>query len=70
MTKRIKKGTLCGANMVDVDSLDRAILAYLRDSARAPFVDIAKNVNVTERTVRTRMKRMEDNGVIRGYTIR
>ena len=46
MTKRIKKGTLCGANMVDVDSLDRAILAYLRDSARAPFVDIAKNVNV------------------------
>ena len=46
--------------MVDVDSLDRAILAYLRDAGRAPFVDIAKKVNVTERTVRTRMKRMED----------
>ena len=36
--------------MVDVDSLDRAILAYLRDSARAPFVDIAKNVNVNPTT--------------------
>jgi DNA-binding Lrp family transcriptional regulator len=69
-TKRIKKGSLCGVNMVDVDSLDRAILTYLRDSARAPFVDIARNVNVTERTVRTRMKKMEENGVIRGYTIR
>ena len=33
-------------------------------------VNIAKKVDVTERTVRTRMKRMEDIGVIRGYTIR
>ena len=56
--------------MVAVDSLDRAILAVLRDSARAPFVEIAKKVEVTERTVRTRMKRMEEEGVIRGYTIR
>lgn len=57
MTITIKKGSLCGLIMVDVDSLDRAILSYLRDAARAPFVDIAKQVNVTERTVRTRMKR-------------
>ena len=56
--------------MVEVDSLDRAILGVLRDSARAPFVDIAKQVGVTERTVRTRMRRMEDEGVVRGYTIR
>ena len=56
--------------MVEVDSLDRAILSVLRDSARAPFVDIAKQVGVTERTVRTRMRRMEDDGVVRGYTIR
>lgn len=56
--------------MVEVDTLDRAILSVLRDSARAPFVDIAKQVGVTERTVRTRMRRMEDDGVLRGYTIR
>tara|TARA_B100000965_G_scaffold180590_1_gene150643 strand:+ start:302 stop:820 length:519 start_codon:yes stop_codon:yes gene_type:complete len=70
ITITIKKGSLCGLIMADVDSLDRAILAYLRDSGRAPFVDIAKKVDVTERTVRTRMKRMEEIGVIRGYTIR
>ena len=56
--------------MVAVDSLDRSILAVLRDSGRAPFVDIASKVGVTERTVRTRMKRLEEEGVIRGYTIR
>jgi DNA-binding Lrp family transcriptional regulator len=56
--------------MTSVDTLDRAILSVLRDSARAPYVDIAKSVGVTERTVRTRMRRLEDGGVIRGYTVR
>ena len=56
--------------MLAVDSLDRSILTVLRESARAPFVEIAKKVGVTERTVRTRMKRMEEEGVVRGYTIR
>ena len=56
--------------MVAVESLDRSILAVLRDSGRAPFVDIASKVGVTERTVRTSMKRLEEDGVIRGYTIR
>ena len=56
--------------MASVDSLDRSILNVLRASARAPFVEIAKIVGVTERTVRTRMKKMEDDGVIRGYTVR
>ena len=39
----------------------------IRDRA---YVDIAKKVGVTERTVRTRMRRMEEEGVIRGYTVR
>ncbi|MEE2650632.1 MAG: Lrp/AsnC family transcriptional regulator [Candidatus Thermoplasmatota archaeon] len=56
--------------MMSVDTLDRAILSVLRDSARAAYVDIAKKVGVTERTVRTRMRRMEEEGVIRGYTVR
>ncbi len=55
---------------MSVDTLDRAILSVLRDSARAAYVEIAKNVGVTERTVRTRMRRMEEDGVIRGYTVR
>ena len=50
--------------MSNVDSLDRSILSFLRESARAPYVEIAKGVGVTERTVRTRIKRLEDEGVI------
>ena len=69
-TQSTNKVLFSAQPMVEVDSLDRAILAVLRDSARAPFVDIAKQVGVTERTVRTRMRRMEDVGVVRGYTIR
>ena len=53
-----------------VDSLDRSILSVLRDSGRASFVEIAERAGVTERTIRTRMKRLEEDGVIRGYTIR
>ena len=53
-----------------VDSLDRSILSVLIDSGRASFVEIAERVGVTERTIRTRMKRLEEDGVIRGYTIR
>ena len=56
--------------MIGVDSLDRSILSVLRDSSRLPFVEIAKQVGVTERTVRTRMRRLEEEGIIRGYTIR
>tara|TARA_B100000959_G_scaffold283303_1_gene351866 strand:- start:1959 stop:2363 length:405 start_codon:yes stop_codon:yes gene_type:complete len=50
--------------------MDRSILNVLRETARAPFVEIAKIVGVTERTVRTRMKKLEESGVIRRYTIR
>ncbi|MFL2963084.1 MAG: Lrp/AsnC family transcriptional regulator [Candidatus Thalassarchaeaceae archaeon] len=56
--------------MSNIDSLDRGILAVLRDNGRAAYVEIAKSVGVTERTVRTRMKKLEDDGVIRGYTVR
>jgi len=64
------RGLFSAQPVVEVDSLDRAILSVLRHSGRAPFVDIAKQVDVTERTVRTRMRRLEDAGVVRGYTIR
>ena len=56
--------------MIGVDSLDRSILSVLRDSSRSPFVEIAKQVGGTERTVRTRMRRLEEEGIIRSYTIR
>ena len=56
--------------MPEVDSLDRSILSVLRDQGRSSFVQIANSTGVTERTVRARMRRLEDEGIIRAYTIR
>lgn len=55
---------------MEADSLDRAIMNVLRESSRSSFVEIASRVGVTERTVRTRIRRLEEDGIIRGYTIR
>ena len=55
---------------MEADSLDRAIMNVLRQSSRSSFVEIASRVGVTERTVRTRVRRLEEDGIIRGYTIR
>ena len=54
---------------MEADSLDRAIMNVLRESSRSSFVEIASRVGVTERTVRTRVRRLEEDGIIRGYTI-
>ena len=50
--------------------IDRAILAKLRKNGRMSYVDLAAKVEASERTVRTHIRNMEENGTIRGYTIR
>ena len=56
--------------MASVDETDRAILSALRENSRQAFVELAKLVGVAERTIRTRVRRLEEDGIIRGYTIR
>ena len=56
--------------MPRVAEIDRAILAQLRKNGRMSFVDLAREVSASERTVRTHIRAMEENGTIRGYTVR
>ena len=63
-------GNWDGGAMASVDETDRAILTALRENSRQPYVDLAKTVGVSERTIRTRVRRLEEDGIIRGYTIR
>ncbi|ELZ08302.1 lrp-type transcriptional regulator [Halovivax asiaticus JCM 14624] len=54
---------------LEIDSVDEQILYYLAQEARhtsAP--DIAEKVDVSAPTVRNRIRRLEEAGVIRGYT--
>jgi len=56
--------------MAGTDELDDALLRLLRDDARASFVDLARDLGTSEGTVRARLKKLVDTGVIRGFTIR
>ncbi len=56
--------------MARVAEIDRSILSELRKNGRVSYVELAKSVGASERTVRTHVKKMEENGTIRSYTIR
>jgi DNA-binding Lrp family transcriptional regulator len=52
-----------------MDDLDRAILDVLRRDARTPYTEIADRVGTSEGTVRNRVDRMSEDGVIERFTI-
>lgn len=56
--------------MLKLDPTDQGLLSMLRADARASVVDLAKRLGVSRATVQNRMRRLEDDGVIAGYTVR
>ena len=50
-----------------MDRLDKSIIRELKKNARASFVSIADKLNVSEATVRARVKKLEKSGIIVGY---
>ena len=53
-----------------VDNLDKNIMAILKKDSRCPFVEIADMLGVSEGTIRSRVHKMVDDGVICGFTIK
>lgn len=53
-----------------MDDTDRQLLALLRDNARISVVTLAKKLHVSRGTVQNRITKLENNGVIVGYTVR
>ena len=52
----------------DLDNIDRGILYMLQEDARnTTSEDIADKTGVSASTIRNRLERLEDDGVIRGY---
>ncbi|KQW39139.1 Lrp/AsnC family transcriptional regulator [Rhizobacter sp. Root404] len=56
--------------MTNLDDTDRELLALLRQDARLPVATLATKLKVARGTVQNRMKRLERDGVIVGYTVR
>ena len=52
-----------------IDDLDRKILALLTEDSRLSYREIAKQLGVSHANVSSRIKRLEELNVIRGYTV-
>lgn len=48
-----------------MDEIDRGILAFLQEDGRKRFTEIAKELEVTEGTVRNRVAKLQDANVMR-----
>jgi len=52
-----------------MDELDQEILTILRRDARTPYTEIADEVGTSEGTIRNRVERMVESGVIERFTV-
>ena len=52
-----------------MDDTDRQLIAQLRRDARTSIAALATRLKVSRGTVTNRIKRLEDSGVIVGYTV-
>ncbi|BAL25580.1 Lrp/AsnC family transcriptional regulator [Azoarcus sp. KH32C] len=51
-----------------MDTLDQQLIGLLRSNARMSVADLAHKLKVSRGTVTNRMKKLEDDGIIVGYT--
>lgn len=52
-----------------MDETDRMILDCLQRDARMAWKDIGEQVHMTGQAVATRIRKMEESGIIQGYTV-
>jgi DNA-binding Lrp family transcriptional regulator len=53
-----------------VDDLDHALISLLRQDARTPVATLAAKLGVSRGTVTNRLRKLEDDQVIVGYSVR
>lgn len=53
-----------------MDDLDQQLIALLRQNARESVATLASRLKVSRGTITNRIARLEDQGVIVGYTVR
>ncbi|AFK23154.1 Lrp/AsnC family transcriptional regulator [Pyrococcus sp. ST04] len=55
---------------MELDDLDRKILSILLRDSRTSYREIAKELNVAVGTIYNRIKKLEDSGIIQGFTVK
>ena len=56
--------------MLSLTPKDEELIALLRVNAREPVTSLARKLGLSRTTVQDRLKRLEETGVIAGYTLR
>ena len=58
-------------NMADIqlDDSDKKIVSVLKENSRQSFVEIGKEVGLSEAAVRRRVKRLTDSGYLKRFTV-
>ena len=52
------------------DQKDRQLLALLSEDARLPLAALARRIHLSRSATRERLQRLQDAGIILGYTVR
>ena len=55
-------------NQTELDDIDKLILKSLQIDARVSFAELSRKLDIAEATIRFRIKRLVDNGVITRFT--
>ncbi|WP_436345574.1 Lrp/AsnC family transcriptional regulator [Natronorubrum sp. FCH18a] len=51
-----------------IDDVDRQLLNYLQENAQYKAIELAEKIGVSDNTIHNRMDRLEEEGIITGYT--
>ena len=54
---------------MELDTTDRALLVLLSNDARVSHRSLARSLGIAQGTVTNRIRRMEEQGVIQGYSV-
>lgn len=57
-------------DMAELTEKDRKLLSLLKTDARTPLSELARKMKLARSTVQARIERLEDMGVIDGYSVR
>jgi DNA-binding Lrp family transcriptional regulator len=58
-----------GTGEMSLDDTDRALLALLRENARASTAELARRLSLSRTTVQSRLQRLERQRAVVGYTV-
>ncbi|MFC4542408.1 Lrp/AsnC family transcriptional regulator [Halosolutus amylolyticus] len=52
----------------NLDDVDKQLLKLLQENARSKAIELAEEIGVSDNTIHNRMERLENAGIITGYT--